>query len=254
MPRSMGGKDDEAGSSRSKHSRQYETVEEVLLPQVHHEFLLWEGCNKEAKSRMECDEEINEMLRIKLQEAGSNEKYSLMWRGLEILTSLKQFIKSFAMSFIQPMNLMKLRLYHADELFEEGFDVYLQGVCYPKHQNGYANVAWLIARWMKRKGVGTQKESQICCGQFIPKLARKVRVLSDEPGVPRVAIPRPLRASMRDLYERMGSMKIRQGAIERMAYRQPYHWDRYAGVFEHIAGVYSVSLQGAYNPPGYAQP
>ncbi|GKB41048.1 hypothetical protein Tco_0885990 [Tanacetum coccineum] len=32
----IGGNDDEAGSSRSKHSRQYETVEEVLLPQVHH--------------------------------------------------------------------------------------------------------------------------------------------------------------------------------------------------------------------------
>ncbi|GKF48844.1 hypothetical protein Tco_0142095, partial [Tanacetum coccineum] len=25
-------------------------------------------------------------------------------------------------------------------------------------------------------------------------------------------------------------------------------------VFEHMAGVYSLPLQGAYNPPGYAQP
>nr|GFD37224.1 hypothetical protein [Tanacetum cinerariifolium] len=24
-------------------------MEEVLLPQVHHKFLLWEGCNKDAK-------------------------------------------------------------------------------------------------------------------------------------------------------------------------------------------------------------
>ncbi|GKD01366.1 hypothetical protein Tco_1171640, partial [Tanacetum coccineum] len=40
------------------------------------------------------------------------------------------------------------------------------------------------------------------------------------PGVPRVAIPRPPRASMQDLYERMGNIEIRQGAIERMAYRQ----------------------------------
>ncbi|GJY46817.1 hypothetical protein Tco_0435880, partial [Tanacetum coccineum] len=29
--------------------------------------------------------------------------------------------------------------------------------------------------------------------------------------------------------------------------------DMYAGVFEHMAGVYSVPLQGAYNPPGYDQ-
>ncbi|GJY36577.1 hypothetical protein Tco_0421955 [Tanacetum coccineum] len=36
----MGGNDAEAGSSRYKCSRQFETVEEVLLPQVHHEFLL----------------------------------------------------------------------------------------------------------------------------------------------------------------------------------------------------------------------
>ncbi|GKF92451.1 hypothetical protein Tco_0279170, partial [Tanacetum coccineum] len=27
----------------------------------------------------------------------------------------------------------------------------------------------------------------------------------------------------------------------------------YHGVFEHMDGVYSVPLQGAYNPPGYAQ-
>ncbi|GJW09458.1 hypothetical protein Tco_1575285, partial [Tanacetum coccineum] len=78
---------------------------------------------------------------------------------------------------------------------------------------------------MKRKGAGTQKESQICCGHFISKIARKCRVLTEDvPGVPRVGILRPLRASM------------------------------YQGAFEHMAGVYSVPMQGAYNPPGYAQP
>ncbi|GJY83196.1 hypothetical protein Tco_0496572, partial [Tanacetum coccineum] len=59
---------------------------------------------------------------------------------------------------------------------------------------------------------------------------------------------------MHDLYDRMGSMEICQGATERMTYRQSYHWDRYAEVFEHMVRVYSVPLQGAYNPPGYAQP
>ncbi|GKF25532.1 hypothetical protein Tco_0081426, partial [Tanacetum coccineum] len=44
-----------------------------------------------------------------------------------------------------------------------------------------------------------------------------------QPSVPRVGIPRPLRASMQDLYERMRRMKIRQEAIERMEYRQSYH-------------------------------
>nr|GEU71126.1 hypothetical protein [Tanacetum cinerariifolium] len=53
------------------------------------------------------------------------------------------------------------------------------------------------------------------------------------------------------LYERMDNIEIRRGAIERMSYRQSYHQDKYAGVFEHMVGIYSVPLQGAYNPPGY---
>nr|GEX47230.1 ribonuclease H-like domain-containing protein [Tanacetum cinerariifolium] len=97
--KTQGAHDDEAGSSRSKRSRN-KTVEEVLLPQVHHEFLLWEGCNGDAKSRyntrlgillprhiyspcivywdvlnkMGYDGEIDDMLRIRLREAGSNEE------------------------------------------------------------------------------------------------------------------------------------------------------------------------------------
>ncbi|GJZ81266.1 hypothetical protein Tco_0646260 [Tanacetum coccineum] len=153
-----------------------------------------------------------------------------------------------------------------------------------RHQNGYANVDWVIAKWMKRKGDGTQKESQICCGQFISKLARKCRVLTEDvvrslsalvyyrdldsttlrdlidydgklisedpqPGMPRVGIPRPSRTSMQDLYDRMGRMEIRQDKIERMDYRQSYHWDRYHGVFKHMAKVYSVPLQGHNNLP-----
>nr|GEY38838.1 hypothetical protein [Tanacetum cinerariifolium] len=158
-----------------------------------------------------------------------------------------------------------------------------------RHQNGYANVAWVITRWMKKKGAGTQKRCQICCGQFILNISRKCKVLTEDvvrslgaliyfkdldtitlrdlidsdgkfipedpqPGVPRVSIPRPPRVSMQDLYDRMGRMEILQEAIKRMEYRQSYHWDRYQGVFEHMTGVYSVPLRGAYNPPGYAQP
>nr|GFB64580.1 hypothetical protein [Tanacetum cinerariifolium] len=150
-------------------------------------------------------------------------------------------------------------------------------------------IAWVIIKWMKKKGAGTHKESQICCGQFISKLARKYRVLiedvvrslsaqiyyrdldtitlrdlidsdgkliTEDPqsGVSIVGIPRPPRASIQNLYDRMGRMEIRQEAIEHMEYRQSYHWDMYHEVFKHMAGIYSVSLQGAYNPPGYAQP
>ncbi|GKC61799.1 hypothetical protein Tco_1089397 [Tanacetum coccineum] len=137
-------------------------------------------------------------------------------------------------------------------------DLWLLSMFDDRYQNGYANVAWLITRWMKRKGTGTKKESQICYGQFISKIARKCRVLTEDvvrslsapiycrdldtttlrdlidskgrlipedpqPGVPRVGIPRPPRAFMQDLYDKMGRMEIRQEAIERMKYRQSYH-------------------------------
>ncbi|GKB96124.1 hypothetical protein Tco_0982261, partial [Tanacetum coccineum] len=186
-----------------------------------------------------------------------------------------------------------LGLYHAEELDEEGFDVYFQGglrsdehfnakeywLSISREENlslsrSQTSTIWsLVLRvvhkmityglcqrktgWMKRKGDGTQKESQIYCGQFIMKIARKAMVLSDEvirslsvliycrdldtttlrelidskgrlipedpqSGVPRVAIPRPPRSSMQDLYNRMGSMEIRQEAIEKIEYRQSY--------------------------------
>ncbi|GKD29004.1 hypothetical protein Tco_1239782 [Tanacetum coccineum] len=335
------------------------------------------------------DGEIDDMLRIRLREAESNEEIftSVAWiRAFNINEPIYaelchefyltyEFNKVYADDELQTKKIIKFRLggrthslnlldfahklglYHADELEEDGFNVYFEeglrsdehfnaqeywlsisqeenlglsrshtsiirslilrvihkmityGLCqrttgYDKiqkndlwllsmfdarHQNGYANVAWLIARWMKRKGAGTQKESQICCGQFILKIARKCKVLTEDvvrslsapiycrdldttplrdlidfegklipedphPGVPRVGIPRPLRASMQDLYDRMGRMEIRQEAIKRMEYKHSYHLDRYQGVFEFMAGVYSVPMQGAYNPPGCAQP
>ncbi|GKB97990.1 hypothetical protein Tco_0984127, partial [Tanacetum coccineum] len=66
-------------------------------------------------------------------------------------------------------------------------------------------------------------------------LARKARVLSDE-------VIRSLSAPIccRDL----DTTTLRELIDSE---------DRHAGVFEHMAGVYSVPLQGAYNPPRYAQ-
>ncbi|GJT96509.1 hypothetical protein Tco_1092027 [Tanacetum coccineum] len=106
-------------------------------------------------------------------------------------------------------------------------DLWLLSMFKASHQNGYANVAWLITRWMKQKGAGSQKESTICYGQVLDTTTLKALINSEgrlitevpEPGVPRVAIPRPPSASMQDLYKRMGRMEIRHGAIEMMSYR-----------------------------------
>ncbi|GKE59655.1 hypothetical protein Tco_1498840 [Tanacetum coccineum] len=339
MPRTMGGKDAEAGSSRSKHSRQYETVEESsyntklvnLLPRH-----VYSPCvvNWDVHNGMGCDGEIDDMLRIKLREAESNKEiftYVAWIRAFNIkepiylelchkFYSTYEFDEVYVDDELQTKKIIKFRLggrphnltllestrrlglYHADERSDDHFnaqeywydkiqktDLWLLSMSDARHQNGYANVAWLIMRWMKRKGAGTQKESQICCRQFITKISRKARVLTDvvlrslstliycrdldtttlkelidsegrlipkdsQPGIPRVGIPRPPRESMQNLYNRMCSMEICQEAIERIECRQSYHWDRYQGVFEHMAGVYSVPLHGAYIPPGYAQP
>ncbi|GKF31230.1 hypothetical protein Tco_0101028, partial [Tanacetum coccineum] len=106
----VGTHDDEAGSSRPKRTRQSKTVEEAMLPSVHHEFLLWGTSNRAAKIRyntnlarllpkqiyspsvgdwgllnnMGCPEEIEEMLEIKVYEIGRQQEIftSKAWRCL----------------------------------------------------------------------------------------------------------------------------------------------------------------------------
>ncbi|GKC18174.1 hypothetical protein Tco_1014956 [Tanacetum coccineum] len=353
----MGTHNDEAGSSRSKWSRQHETVEEMLLPQIYHKFLLWKGCHRDAKSRMGYDREIDDMLRIRLREAELDEEIftSVAWiRAFNInepiyaelcleicmigwvgwryakreptthlgilsrsMTSISSAYppSSTTRSVIIPDDDeycrdtrvgcvegkvgvrgagARLGLYLAVELEEDGFNVYFEGglrsddnfnatnyslsisqgenLSYSRsHTSTIRNSILRVIHKMityglyqrttgydKKKEAGTQKESQICCGQFISKLAMKCRVLTEDvvrslsapiycrdldtstlrdlidydgklipedpqSGVPRVGIPRPPRASMQDLYDRMGHMEIRQDAIERMEYRQSYH-------------------------------
>ncbi|GJX02867.1 retrotransposon ORF1 [Tanacetum coccineum] len=283
---------------------------------------------------MGCGEEIDGMLRINLCEVRTNEDIftSVSWiRGFNINEPIyselcheyyltyefdevcaddelktKKIIKFKLGGYAHRLTLLefarRLGLYHAEELDDEGFDVYFQGgLRSDEHFN--AQEYWLrISReenlslsrshastirnpvlrvlhkmityslcqrttrygkiqkydlWLLRAGSQKERESMICYGQFIMKIARKARVLSDEVtrslsamiycrdldtttlrelidsegrlipeapqlGVPRVSRPRPQRASMQDLYERMGSIEIRQGA-------------------------------GTYNPPGYDQ-
>ncbi|GJY53691.1 hypothetical protein Tco_0445355 [Tanacetum coccineum] len=79
------------------------------------------------------------------------------------------------------------------------------------------------------------------------------RLITEDPalGVPRVAMPTPPSPTMQDLYDRMGRMEIRQATLERMYRTQSYHSNRYAFIFEYMAGQYNIPLQGAYAPPGY---
>ncbi|GKB54217.1 hypothetical protein Tco_0904970 [Tanacetum coccineum] len=232
--------DHEARSSRAKRSKNVETVEEALLPDVHYEFLEWSGCSREAKSRYNtrlatlllkliyspqivdwqllhkigCGEEIDNMLKISLKEVETNDELQS-----KKIISFRLGGHAHSLTLLEVAR--RLGLYHADELEEEGFDTYFQGglrsdenfnakeywerisidrdlhlttgyekiqkndlwllsMFEARHQNGYANVAWVIEKWIKRKGARSQKDSQICCGQFITKIARKSRVFTEE--------------------------------------------------------------------------
>ncbi|GKA65781.1 hypothetical protein Tco_0765488 [Tanacetum coccineum] len=141
-------------------------------------------------------------------------------------------------------------------------DMWLLSMFEARHQNGYANIA------RKSRVLTEEIVRTLCTPVYCRDLDRTTlgelinsedRLIPDIPvdDVPRVATQRALRvqrALIQDLYECMGSMEIIHEAIERMEYRHAYHWDRYHGIFEHMAGVYNVLLQGDYNLPGYAQP
>nr|GEV20672.1 hypothetical protein [Tanacetum cinerariifolium] len=273
----------EAGSSRSKRPRQHETVEEVLLPQVHHEFLLWEGCSRDAKSRyntrlaqllprhiyspcivnwdvlnqMGCDGEIDDMLRIRVREAGSDEEIftSVAWiRSFNINQPIyaelcHEFYSTYEFDEV-------LGLYKVTELEEEGFNVYFEGGLFnDEHFN--AQAYWLSISREKHLGLSRSHASTI--RNLILRVIHKMityGLCQRTTGVLTEDVVRSLSAPIyfRDLDTTTLKDLIDSDAIEHMEYKQSYHWDMYHGVFEHMAGVYSVLLQGAYNPPGYAQP
>nr|GEX28344.1 putative reverse transcriptase domain-containing protein [Tanacetum cinerariifolium] len=247
--KTMGTHDDEAGSSRSKCSRQHEIVEEVLLPQVHHEFLLWEECNRDAKSRMGYDGKIDDTLRIRLREAGSNEEIFTFEYWLSISREENLGLSG---SHTSTTRRSILRVTHKMITYglcqrTTGYDkiqknnLWLLSMFDARHQNVYANVAWLIARKSRvlTDDVIRSLSALIYCRYLDTTTLRDLidsegRLIPEDsqPGVPRVGVPRPPRVSMQDLYDKMGRMEIRPEAIERM----------------------DLPLQGAYNPPGYAQP
>ncbi|GKC30073.1 hypothetical protein Tco_1037367, partial [Tanacetum coccineum] len=310
--------DGEAGSSRSKRPRQHETVEELLLPQVHHEFLLWEGCNRDAKSRyntrlaqllprhiyspcivnwdvlnqMGCDGEIDDMLRIRVREAASEEEVftSVAWiRAFNInepiyaelcheFYSTYEFDEVCADDELQSKKIIKFRLggrshsltllefahrlglYQAVELEEDGFNVYFEGGL-RSDDNFNAQDYWLSISQednlgLSRSHTSTIRKPILRTSKWICECSfddckmdeeerswdseiesnlldldtttlrdlidsdRKLILEDPQSGMPRVGIPRPPRASMQDLYDKIGRMEIRQEAIEHMEYRE----------------------------------
>nr|GEV36450.1 hypothetical protein [Tanacetum cinerariifolium] len=158
MLRTSGSYDHEAGSSRTKRSRHVETIEEALLPNVHHEFLEWRT-------------EVGEVMKTLI---------------------LKNIGKRLA----------RIGTYICDCKMDK-----------------------------KKGGWKSEGQSHLLWTTLRELIESEDRLIHDIPvdDVPRISTqraPRVQRASMQDIYERMGIIEIRQEAIERMEYRQAYHWDR----------------------------
>nr|GEX94662.1 hypothetical protein [Tanacetum cinerariifolium] len=139
----------------------------------------------------------------------------------------------------------RLGLYEVIELEEDSFNVYFKGGL-RNDDNFNAQDYWLsislednlslsrshtsITRRPILRDVVRSLSAPIYCKDLYTTTLRdlidsdgKLIPEDPQPGVPRVGIPRPPRASMQDLYDEMGRMEIRQDAIERMEYRQSYH-------------------------------
>ncbi|GJU00755.1 hypothetical protein Tco_1111093 [Tanacetum coccineum] len=228
-------------------------------------------------NRIGYDGEIDDMLRIMLREAGSKFTFVAWIRAFNINEPIyAKLCHDFYSTY---------EFDEAVELDEEGFNIYFEGglrsddhfntqeywlsisrednlglsrshtstikslilrvihkmITYGLCQRttGYdkykKNDLWLLSMFDARHQNGYEN--------FISKIARKSKVLTED-------VIRSLSAliycrdldttTLRDLIDSEGKFIPEDAG--------------YQGVFEHMDEVYSVPLQGAYNPPGYAQP
>nr|GEW78685.1 hypothetical protein [Tanacetum cinerariifolium] len=168
----MGTHHDEARSSRSKCFREYETVEEAMLS--HCNMLNHMGCGEVIRLCVAGTDE--EIFTSKAWTRDFNIEEPIYSEICHEFYSTYEFDKVCAVDKLRTKKIIKFRLY------------------------GRA-FSWTLLEFAKRSLDTTTLRELI---------DYKGRLILEEPGIPRVAIPKALRASMQDLYERMGSIKIRQ--------------------------------------------
>ncbi|GJW40734.1 hypothetical protein Tco_0066579 [Tanacetum coccineum] len=290
----------EGGYSREAKSR-YNTKLAQLLPRH-----IYSPCvvNWDVLNRMGCDGEIDDMLRIRLREVGSDEEIftSVAWiRAFNInepiyaelfheFYSTYEFDEVYADDELQSKKIIKFRLggrahnltllefarrlglYQAINLEEEGFNVYFEGGL-RNDDNFNPQNYWLSISREDNLGLSMSHTSTIrnpilrvihkmITYGLCQRTTRYDKIQKNDlwllnmfdarhqNGVLTDDVIRSLSALIycRDLdtlidsegklipeYPQPGRMEIRQDEIERMEYRQSYHWDMYHGVFEHMA-------------------
>nr|GEX62026.1 hypothetical protein [Tanacetum cinerariifolium] len=220
-------------------------MDEAMLLRVHNPFLLWEGCNQAAKSRyntklaqflprliyspyvvdwnvlnqMSCGEAIDEMLTIKLFVACTNEEIFTSEAWTNAFNIDEPIYRSLHPSLIPQAKKKREKTISDVCTLSLVLDLFM--MCCINHRTTVHKINHTMSA-SKRKNflpdevlktlsapiyyealdTTTLKELIDSEGRLIPE--------APEPGVPRVAITRPSRASMHDLYERMSNMEIRQ--------------------------------------------
>ncbi|GJX83311.1 hypothetical protein Tco_0332792 [Tanacetum coccineum] len=176
-------------------------------------------------------DEIDKMLKISLKEAQTKEEvfFSVAWvRAFNICEPIyPELCREFYVTYDFDKRTTSYEKIQRN-------DLWLLSMFEDRHQNGYANVAWIArkSRVLTEQIIRSQSTpvyykdlDRTTLRELIDFEDRLIPDISVD-DVQRVAAqraPRVQRASMLDLYERMGSMEIRQEAIERMEYRKSYH-------------------------------
>ena len=143
-------------------------------------------------------------------------------------------------------------------------DLWILSMFEEKHQHGYANVAWLIASWMKKEGT----KNEILCGQLVTKIGRNLGILTNEviqsfkttiqtKVIDSKVLGHLINNKEKSVEEaviekaRMDHLEEHIKKIEGILKRQSYQLDRYAHVLESIGKQNGIAFEEPYNPPGY---
>ncbi|GJS52169.1 hypothetical protein Tco_0625531 [Tanacetum coccineum] len=278
----IGTHDAEAGSSRPKRSRQYETVEEAMLPrQIYSPCIFDWG----VLNLMGCAEEIEVMLEIKKYKMEGQEEFNEVVTNDELMT--KKLIKFRLGSSGHTLTLLKfaqrLSLYHSAEINEEGFKVYFQGGL-RSDDNFNARDYWLrisceeelhlsrslasiirspilrVLQKMITYGLCQRTTGYDKVQRNKLRMARRIGLLTDEVlnGLSAPTYCRALDATtLREMIDSNGRLLAEDPApgVPRVTMptpSRPYMQDLYdrMGNMEICQG-HGVPLHGAYAPPGY---
>ncbi|GKE57349.1 hypothetical protein Tco_1496534 [Tanacetum coccineum] len=121
-------------------------------------------------------------------------------------------------------------------------ELWLMSMFEAKHQNGMAKKMGLLTDEILDGLSAPIYHRSLDATTLRELIGPNGRLIVEDPtpGVPIFAMPRTPHPTLQDLSYRMGYMEIQLGVLERMSRRQSYHSDRYAGVFEFMAGHYGV--------------